>query len=266
MKPKTELFLYHLLWHLELLSRPTFRNLTDSYEAWAYRRGFLKQIRRLETHGLLERGSDVRCEAYRLSEAGRLAALGGRDPDQAWDRPWDGLWRIFVFDVPVDHDSERTRLRRSLRRSGFGYLQDSVWISPDAIRDDLRDRIRQVGGVEFLTQFTAQTPNAGTDQALARASWPFDKVRHCHERCLEVLTAFPCARPGTSISRETLLAWADAEHAAWRRALEFDPLLPSPLLPVDYLGREVWRRRREVFAQAGKAARDLDQIQVLNQA
>jgi hypothetical protein len=31
MKPKTEEFLYFLLWSTELLTRPTVRNLTDSY-------------------------------------------------------------------------------------------------------------------------------------------------------------------------------------------------------------------------------------------
>jgi hypothetical protein len=30
MKPKTELLLYHLLWHADLLMRPSFRNLNDS--------------------------------------------------------------------------------------------------------------------------------------------------------------------------------------------------------------------------------------------
>jgi hypothetical protein len=39
---KTEEFLNLLLWSAEQLMRPTFRNLTDSYEAWAYRHGLLK--------------------------------------------------------------------------------------------------------------------------------------------------------------------------------------------------------------------------------
>ena len=86
MKPKTELFLYHLMWHADLLMRPSFRNLNDSYEGWAYRRGFLWQIRRLEAQGLLERQPAATEAIYRLSDTGRVAALGGKDPDQAWDR------------------------------------------------------------------------------------------------------------------------------------------------------------------------------------
>ena len=52
---KTEEFLNLFLWSAEQLMRPTFRNLTDSYEAWAYRHGLLKQIHRLERKHWIER-------------------------------------------------------------------------------------------------------------------------------------------------------------------------------------------------------------------
>ena len=42
MKPQTEEFLNFLLWSVEMLARPTFRNLTDSYESWAYRNNLLR--------------------------------------------------------------------------------------------------------------------------------------------------------------------------------------------------------------------------------
>ena len=44
MKPKTEAFLNFLLWSADKLANPTFRNLTDSYESWAYRNGLLRQV------------------------------------------------------------------------------------------------------------------------------------------------------------------------------------------------------------------------------
>src|SRR2546428_9700030 len=100
VKPKTEEFLNLLLWSTDLLVRPTFRNLTDSYESWAYRNGLMRQVATLEQQQLLERdasASDNRL--YRLSAQGRLHALGGRDPKERWARPWDGQWRLVLFDV-----------------------------------------------------------------------------------------------------------------------------------------------------------------------
>ena len=68
MKPKTEEFLNLLLWSADLLARPTFRNLTDSYESWAYRNGLLRQVATLERQQLLERdASSPDDRLYRLS-------------------------------------------------------------------------------------------------------------------------------------------------------------------------------------------------------
>ncbi len=134
MKAKTEELLYLLLWGAEQLCRPTFRNLSGSFEEWAYRQGFRQQLRHLQRKELLERRVAVGLGSeYRLSERGRVAALGGRDPVTAWERPWDGLWRMVLFDLPEARSASRTRLRRFLKQRGFGYLQNSVWITPDPL-------------------------------------------------------------------------------------------------------------------------------------
>ncbi|MCW5552918.1 MAG: hypothetical protein KIS67_12255 [Verrucomicrobiae bacterium] len=38
-----------------------------------------------------------------------------------------------LIDVPTGQNAQRERLRRYLRDKGFGYLQSSVWISPDPL-------------------------------------------------------------------------------------------------------------------------------------
>src|ERR1041385_6368505 len=73
MKPKTEELLYLLLWASEIAARPTFRNLTGSFEAWAYRNGFHRQLAALEQQQLLETKQEADgLRLHRLTEAGRL--------------------------------------------------------------------------------------------------------------------------------------------------------------------------------------------------
>ena len=129
--------MYLLLWSAEQLTRPTFRNLTESFEGWAYRSGFLREISRLEKQQLLERRAGMH-RVYRLTQEGRLRALGGRDPQVQWSRPWDGQWRLVCFDLPTTQNHQRRKLQRYLRRNGFGYLQKSVWITPDPLQDEAR--------------------------------------------------------------------------------------------------------------------------------
>jgi hypothetical protein len=88
VKPKTEELLYFLLYACEVLTRPTFRNLTDSFESWAYRSGFHRRLIELEQQGFLEargaisRGASNAERAVRLMEAGKLHALGGPCRDE----------------------------------------------------------------------------------------------------------------------------------------------------------------------------------------
>ena len=96
MKPKTEEFLYLLLWSAGVLMRPTFRNLTDSYESWVYRNGLSRQVTTLERLQLLERDPTAPGDrTYRLTERGRLHALGGCDPSALWSRHWTDVGGSF---------------------------------------------------------------------------------------------------------------------------------------------------------------------------
>src|ERR1041385_675509 len=122
MKPKTQELLYFLLWSCDLLMQPTFRNLTDSFEGWAYRNGFHRQLAELERQKLVESqapasglSAAVSERVLRLTESGRICALGGRDPELHWRRNWDGYWRLILFDLPVTRSADRksTRLNSS---------------------------------------------------------------------------------------------------------------------------------------------------------
>src|SRR5262245_35949359 len=98
MKTRTAELLYLMLWTCGTLARPTFRNLTDTFESWAYRNGLQRQLDELERRKLVEsqrspsRGSTPLARAMRLTEAGRILALGGREPPAQWGRRWDGYW------------------------------------------------------------------------------------------------------------------------------------------------------------------------------
>src|SRR6266567_6857187 len=93
VKPKTKELLYLLLWACDMAGRPTFRNLTDSFESWAYRNGFDRELASLEKGQFLETQEDSTGDrVHRLTAAARLLALGGRDPVACWKRRWDGKW------------------------------------------------------------------------------------------------------------------------------------------------------------------------------
>ncbi len=239
----------------EQLTQPTFRNLNGSYESWAYRNGLLRQVATLEKQQFVERkdaASDARL--YRLTAQGRLHALGGRDPKAQWSRAWDGRWRLVLFDVPVGQDAKRSRLRRYLRNRSFGYLQNSVWITPDPMAEEIETLRGAKIDVESLILLEAWPCAGESDAEIVADAWDFSRINHLYGRHLKILAAKPAGKLEKQIGATALRRWAAAERAAWIKAVSSDPLLPQRLLPPGYLGRRAWQRRIEAF---GKARRDL---------
>lgn len=253
MNSKTQELLNLLLWSADMLMRPTFRNLTDSYESWAYHNGLEKQLARLEQRRLIQRDAGSPMDrVYRLSAQGRLQALGGRDPQERWGRSWDGQWRMVIFDVPAKRNSHRERIRRYLRGKCFGCLQYSVWITPDPLEEE---RHILVGGkieVESLLLLEARPCAGESDSEIVAGAWDFERINSRYARHLKILDERPAGALRNDLSAKMLLRWAAEERGAWLNAVSNDPLLPERILPLDYLGKSAWQRRTEMFQEAGR--------------
>jgi len=180
---------------------------------------------------------------FALTELGRRCVWGDVDAEARWTRTWDGKWRFAMFDVPQSRVALRTRLRRKLSELHFGWLQNSVWLSPDTVGDLVRQLTQQAVSVESLL-FVEGRPAAGeSDAELVAGAWDFPKLATLYASYLKLLRLRPAA--GRIIKSTDWAAWADAEHRAWRAILRADPLLPESLLPANYTGRIAWHARQE---------------------
>ena len=245
-----------LLWSADMLMRPTFRNLTTAYETWAYRKGLNRQVTFLQGRKLVERDSRRPAERVcRLTEQGRVHALGGRDPQAQWSRYWDGRWRIVLFDVPTGQNTRRARLQRYLRGRSFGCLQGSVWVTPDPVQGEREILAGGKVDVESLLLLEAR-PGAGeSDAEIVAGAWNYVRINRSYEQHLEVLEKHPRGPLRNSAAAKALRLWASAEREAWLAAVTADPLLPERLLPRGYLGHQAWQRRIQILGDAGRQLR-----------
>jgi DNA-binding transcriptional regulator PaaX len=263
LKTRTEEFLYLLLWTAEALARPTFRNLDESFEGWAYRNGLLRRIAILERQGALER-RNKKDRIYRLTSAGRLRALGGRDPAVEWARPWDGWWRLICFDVPTAQNRRRRQLRHYLRSRRFGLLQRSIWITPNAVEEQRRLLKSTAAEVKSLVLLEARTCGGESDSQIVTAAWDFRRINELYARHLSVLDERPVQKVRTANQANSLLQWARTEYEAWNKAIREDPLLPQALLPTGYLGQRAWKRRMKVIASARRSTNNFNLVNAIN--
>lgn len=237
MQPRTEELLYFLLWMAGTLARPTWRNMNDSFEEWAWRNRLSRRLAELERQKLIERHPDGDLErVVRLTEEGRRVALGGRDPRRQWSRPWDGEWRMVLFDLPLERGDLRRNLLRFLHRKHFGYLQGSVWVSPDPT-STVRERLGDAKVQPDVFLIMEGRPAAGeSDREIVDSAWNFAEINRRYQYYLGTVGTPPR-------DRERLPEWTRREGALWKHATGVDPMLPEALLPAGYQGREAWRAR-----------------------
>jgi len=238
----------------DLLAMPTFRKWDQSYEGWLHANGLLDRLQYLEREKLIEREQKrdrKRMErVFRITAAGRERAHGGRDPEAHWRRPWDGWWRQIVFDLPTHQHKTRSSLIRWLRRNEFGYLQDSVWISPHPV-PDIAKLVK--GAREDAAMFTVmrcQCEPGFSNEALVTGAWQFQAIRDGYEKYRQFARdTRKQLRKGRMHPRD-LFALLGAERERWSLAFEPDPLLPESLWPAGYNGRAAWQDRVELLRAA----------------
>jgi phenylacetic acid degradation operon negative regulatory protein len=179
-----------------------------------------------------------------LTADGQRTCQAKTDPETLWARPWDGVWRIVAFDIPETDASLRARLRRKLHEHRFGWLQNSVWISPDPV-DEFRALMSEKRLLpESLTLLEARPSGGESNEAMVASAWDFAALDKSHERYLEILRL----RPGRLQKPTAWLSWLETEHRAWTHLTQQDPFLPQVLLPRFYRGQAILRTRQEALA------------------
>ena len=237
-----------LLWNAEKVINPSRRTWDRSFDDWVYRNTDRGQFHRLIQHRWVEREKKGRRYSYHLLAQGRLAALGGIDPPTRWRRPWDGLWRMVVFDIKETKRDRRLKLWRHLRQQRCGFLQKSVWIQPDPFLDSFRHTLglqAEEGGVIILE---ARSRPDFPDQEMVKKAWDFLEINAAYDQYISLANNWRegIRRPGLSPKRRWSLL--REERQAWTGAVFLDPFLPQSLLPADYLGVRAWQSRQRLLS------------------
>jgi phenylacetic acid degradation operon negative regulatory protein len=235
---------------------PTLRNIFEPFEAWERRHRWRRQLDRMENRKLLKREERAGQLAWRLTSLGRLIVMGGTNLPARWSRPWDGRWRMLFFDLPVGCQEVRVRLLRWLRRNGFGYLQDSVWIHTDPV-DEVVELLKDYrDDVESFTLMEARCCRGFSDKEIVTGAWDFDEINKRYETYLNLWTPTPREARKEASSPTSLVRWIRRERAAWRLTVASDPLLPRQLWPPGYRGEEAWQARLRMLRVVSQHLRE----------
>ncbi len=240
-------WLVMLEYFLDVALLPTPAKFLQTFEQWEHAHRLRLGLQHLQRTGSLAkqgRGSHAACQ---LTPKGRLIADGGIDPVKRWSRAWDGQWRMLLFDLPARDRDRRMQLWRWLRANRFGYLQNSVWISPDPVgRNYLPlQRLKFVPETFMVVESHPAPPDS--DATVVQGAWDWPQVNRRYQNVLELEKHGLELAADSSLRPVQLRQWLAAEREAWLTAIGSDPLLPNSLLPSGYLGREAHKQRQTTF-------------------
>jgi phenylacetic acid degradation operon negative regulatory protein len=239
--------------------RPTLRTsieVEDTIGEMLLRR---KDLQGLRDRGLIESRGRGGHKILRLTELGARSFAGGRDPEQAWGRKWDGQWRLIVFDLPRNAGGVRTKFWRWLRSRHFGQLQGSVWLACDA-ELKLGRAVEEIGlEPSTVLVFTGQLDGKVRPLELVTEAWDFSAINRAYADYMDFAGRVLKGMGRSGRTPAALKSTLADDRRKWWQAVRRDPLLPRVLLPKGYKGVAAWKMRRKMHARLFRST-DLTQL------
>jgi phenylacetic acid degradation operon negative regulatory protein len=191
-------------------------------------------VRRLLKEDSIERVVDSGRVYYRLKGEGKKELLKQFPALRLASKPWDGFWRLIIFDIPETRRVLRDRLRRKLNELGFGMIQHSVYISPHDLGEDLKNFFQKHGLWGDVLILEAKQKYLGNPRDVAAKIWHLDKINLKYQKIIDQLNSqFGIKKKS---QREVFFKKI---HEKYLQILNQDPFLPKELLPKNWQGERV---------------------------
>ena len=200
---------------------------------WYQRSSFGPIVSKLLSIGEIEKVEKDGNLYYRLTSKGTdkikedipLLKLAGKQ--------WDGYWRIVIFDIPEKERLSRDILREKLLLLGFGKWQESVYLSPHQIEQEINQYLVAKELSPHCVCLMARRADLGDDRELANTVWKLDKINEAYrdfiDECEWLMRDNEEKREDTEINK----LWRSYKDLIIR-----DPYLPKELLPKEWPAAE----------------------------
>jgi DNA-binding transcriptional regulator PaaX len=128
------------------------QELYTAYSGSQSYKDFYNSLYRLSVQGMLEKKG----QAFHVTDEGRKL-LKRFQPEK------DGVWKLIVFDIPEKHKYVRTVLRAKLKALHFKKWQNSIWVSPYALDEEIEQELNELAKKFFVRLIKTKDINRTED-------------------------------------------------------------------------------------------------------
>ena len=131
-------------------------SLFQHFSANTFYKDFYNNVYRLKQLELLNQEEIAGKMCLSLTLEGKKV-LGRFNPEK------DGVWKLVIFDIPEKQKYVRTVLRAKLKSLHFKKWQNSIWISPFAMDEEIEEEINTLGKKFFVRLIKTTNINLTAD-------------------------------------------------------------------------------------------------------
>lgn len=134
----------------------SFAALHKTVSPAALYKEFYNMLFRMAASGLIEKNKRDKKLTAKITDEGKLL-LRRKKPEK------DGVWKLVVFDIPEKHKKIRGILRAKLKQLHFKKWQNSIWISPYRLDEEIENEFNELGKRYFVRLIKTTNINCTED-------------------------------------------------------------------------------------------------------
>jgi phenylacetic acid degradation operon negative regulatory protein len=169
---------------------------------------------------------------------------------------WNGEWTLVIV-PPTVKGRAREQLREELYWLGFGELNATLFAHPTHGEDMVRARLAELEASGQLIVIQRAVVTQASDTQLVGMGWDFAELARRYRRFIGMFEAVDEAAPPPSAlaqAGETAFILRTLLLHEYRKIHLRDPLLPTTLLPPEWVGTDALELCRRLYARVFQAS------------
>ena len=197
----------------------------------AFRTAIFRQINTGEITKIIDPKKGA---VYRMSPKGQSRFYRNYPLARLRNEPWDGKWRMVIYDLPCKQNNKRNYLRKKLIELGFGCYQKSVYVTPLDVLAELQEYIENHHLTELVVVFEGNRIFGEDIKMLAERLWNLGEI---NEKYFELEGKLKSCELRGKLKDEYGQLWDEFSNLLLK-----DPFLPADFLPDNWVGERVKAR------------------------
>ena len=164
-------------------------------------------------------------------------------------KEWDGLWRLVIFDIKEVDRKIRDQLRTKLRKLGFAMWQESIYISPHPLVDEVNEYLKTNHLFPKVICLEAKTVGVKNSQGFAWIVFNLKKLKEKYLLVNSSLKVFTDDFKKKKIKKKDFIEKIKELFQEYQELVMEDPFLPKRLEQNDWPREKIRKNFLKIFEE-----------------